>query len=384
MNYESYFPLGIATGQAFIGRAEDTEWLNKNIEAGIHTLLLAPRRYGKSSLVLQVLENKKLAFVEIDLQLCRTGKSVELKILRGVENIISAAIKEKGKVLQTAKSFFSKSKKQWNIGLKGFVQVTIEPDKYDDVADNILTALQFLEAALSDEDKKAVIFIDEMQKIIHLDESEEVQGAIRHFAQKSKRVHFIFSGSSRGLLRQMFNDNAKPLYQLCDNVTLCKIKEECYLSYIKKVAKKTLNLQVSDDAIHKIIDLSERHPRRIYNLCLYFWRLIDSGKKEANESTVLEAWEKLIFSEAKGTRYFLSKLNNSQLKVLAYLSLKGNKELTSKQAQGTTDLSGSAISKALHSLEEEDLIEKHEDGTYHIIDPIIKGIINMYENELLE
>lgn len=383
MNYESYFPLGIAKGQAFIGRAEDAEWLNKNIEAGIHTLLLAPRRYGKSSLILHVLENKKLDFVEIDLQLCRTGKSVEMKLLRGVEDIITAAIKEKDKVLQTAKSFFSKSRKQWNIGLKGFIQVRIEPDKYDDVAENILTALHFLEAALSDEDKKAVIFIDEMQKIMHLEESEEIQGAIRHFAQKSKRVHFIFSGSSRGLLRQMFNDNAKPLYQLCDNLTLGKIKEEHYLSYIKKVAKKTLNLQLSDNVVHKIIDLSERHPRRIYNLCLYFWRLMESRKKEPDETSVLEAWNKLILSEAKGMRYFLSKLNNSQLKVLAYLSLKANKELTSKEAQGITDLSASAISKALQNLEE-DLIERHEENGYHIIDPLIKGVITLYENELLE
>ena len=106
MAYDNYFPLGLAKGKAFIGRIEDAEWLNKNIDTGIHTLLLAPRRYGKSSLVLNVLENKKLDYVEIDLQLCRSGKSVEMKIIRGIEQIISTAIKEKDKVIQSAKRFF--------------------------------------------------------------------------------------------------------------------------------------------------------------------------------------------------------------------------------------------------------------------------------------
>ena len=292
LQFEHCFPLGIAKGKAFIGREQDAEWLQKNIQAGIHTLLLAPRRYGKSSLVLYTLTNSTTTFAELDLQLCRSAKSIEKKIMRGIEQIISSVVTEKEKILSAAKSFFKKNNKQWKIGLKGFVELTIEPEHYDDVPENILTALQFLEAVLSHENKKAIIFMDEIQEIIQIESSPEIQGAIRHFAQKASCVVFIFSGSNRRMLRHMFNDNTMPLYQLCDVITLDKITEKAYVDYLRKISEATWGTVISDEVIAEIISVSERHPRRIYNVCLYLWRLV-GAKKNCTINHVQQAWKKL-------------------------------------------------------------------------------------------
>lgn len=384
LQFENYFPLGIAKGDTFIGREDDTLWLQKNIAAGIHTLLLAPRRYGKSSLVLHTLTTSKLAFIELDLQLCRTTKSIEKKILHSIEHLIATVIKEKEDILYIAKSFFKKAKKQWKIGLKGFVELTIEPEHDSDTADNILTALQFLDAALSKVNKKAIIFMDEIQEIIPLESSIEIQSAIRHFAQKTKHLVFIFSGSNRRMLRYMFSNNSMPLYQLCDNITLGKISEIAYTHYLRKISKITWNAIIPDEAITEIIRLSQRHPRRLYNLCLYLWRLVDGKKTIIKVTQVQHAWQKLIAAEAKGIRYFLSTRNTSQLKVLAYIALRNTTDLTSKETQIATNLSATAILKALQKLEEEDLIERSENATYNIIDPIVKETIVNYERELIE
>ena len=99
LQFEKYFPLGLARGEAFIGREEESQWLKRNVDAGIHTLLLAPRRYGKSSLVLHTLEKGNLAFIEMDLQLCRSAKSLEKKILHGIAQILGTIVKEKEKIL---------------------------------------------------------------------------------------------------------------------------------------------------------------------------------------------------------------------------------------------------------------------------------------------
>jgi AAA+ ATPase superfamily predicted ATPase len=379
--YESHFPLGIAKGKAFIGREEEVSWLHKNILAGIHTLLLAPRRYGKSSLVLHALEKSHLHHVEIDLQLCRSAKSVEKKIIRGVEKIITESIKEKEKILRTAKTFFKKNNKQWKIGLRGFIELTIEPDRYDDVAENILTVLQFLDTALAEENKKSVIFIDEMQEVSHIELSAEIQGAVRHFAQKATQIVFIFSGSNRRMLKEMFNDSTMPLYQLCDTITLNKIPETIYMHYLRKISMATWNKALADEVLTDIINISERHPRRIYNLCLYLWRLADYSQRIPRIENVQEAWKKLILTEAKGIRYILSKKNTSQLKTLAYIALGGERELTSKTAQRTTDLSATAISKALQKLEQNDFIEQNEQGIYKIIDPVVRDVIIFYEHD---
>lgn len=382
--FENYFPLGIAKDKAFIGREQDEAWLQKNIEAGIHTLLLAPRRYGKSSLVLHTLKHNHTTFAELDLQLCRSAKSIEKKILRGVEQIIASAVSEKETILTTAKSFFKKNNKQWKIGIKGFVELTIEPERYDDIAENILTGLQFLETVLSHENKKAVIFIDEIQEIIPIESSAEIQGAIRHFAQKAAHVVFIFSGSNRRMLRHMFNDNTMPLYQLCDVITLDKIAEKFYIHYLRKISEITWNTLISDEAITAIIQLSERHPRRIYNLCLYLWRLTNIQKGKPTAESVKLAWKKLISADLRGVRYALSQRNTSQLKVLSYIALQNRSELTSKDTQHATNLSATAIQNALHKLEEDDLIERDDAGIYHIIDPVIRATLTYYEKELMD
>lgn len=50
MNPRDYFPLGKAHGKAFCNREYETEWLLKNINSAKHSLVMAPRRFGKSSL----------------------------------------------------------------------------------------------------------------------------------------------------------------------------------------------------------------------------------------------------------------------------------------------------------------------------------------------
>jgi len=225
--------------------------------------------------------------------------------------------------------------------------------------------------------------MDEVQEIIRLELSSEIQGAIRHFAQKTSRVVFVFSGSNRRMLRHMFTDNSMPLYQLCDGITLGKISEKTYVNYLRKVSKKSWKESLSDDIICEIIRLSERHPRRIYNLCLYLWRLSDISGKHPQLKNVNDAWQKLINSEAKGIRYSLSKRNTSQLKLLAYIALDGKSALTGKDAQIATDLSSTALSKALQQLEENDLVERNEHGVLHIVDPVVRDTLALYEKELI-
>lgn len=382
VSFEQYFPLGLASGAAFIARKE-SEWLMRNIHSGVHTLLMAPRRYGKSSLVLHTLEKERLNFVEIDLQLCRTAKSVEKKFIHSIENIINKITKKQDTLLKIAQSFFQKANKHWKISLKGFVELTIEPEKQEDIIDNILVGFQFLETVLSKEQKKVVFFIDEIQEIQLLEEAYELQGVIRHFAQKTQQIIFVFSGSNRRLLRMMFDDSKMPLYQLCDTMTLSKIDEKSYFNYLNEIALKTWHHPLSADVFNEIVTLSHCHPRRIYHLCFYLWRNVGVTTGIPSVDDVRKAWEMLVQSSLKGIRYYLAQRNNSQLKVLAYIALGHETELTGKAAQQATNLSSTGISNAINALAEEDFIELNQNGVYQLIDPLVQSVIVNYERELL-
>ena len=50
-----YFPQGIASDSSFYNRDQERSDLKNSIQMHEHVVLVAPRRYGKTSLVMQVL-----------------------------------------------------------------------------------------------------------------------------------------------------------------------------------------------------------------------------------------------------------------------------------------------------------------------------------------
>ena len=374
LNIENYFPIGLVTKEAFIGRKEAIHWLSQNIQNKIHTLILAPRRYGKSSLALMALKQMKTPYAELDLQLCRSASAIEAKLIHAVETLISDLYEEKQSFLKLAETYLKKSHKKWDIGLKGLVHISIEPNQNDTSADNIITALELLDLAAQKVKKLTTIFIDEIQEITELDDNLEIQGAIRHFAQKSQNVCFIFSGSNRRLLIHMFDDSKMPLYQLCDKIILDRIPAPEYHTYIQKVAVKTWGQKLNQTIIDTILATSQRHPRRTYNLCLYLWRISMIKNKPPTQKDVHNAWEKLLSIEVKGIRSYLAKLSTVQLKTMAYIAQVSGQDLRGKQALRHIDASAAAITKALQVLEDQDLVGL-EDGQYFIIDPAVRTVL---------
>ena len=87
--YENYFPQGLAEGQAFCNRLSERKRLATNIRATQHTLLMAPRRYGKTSLVNYVANEIDLPFSEVDLFVAIDAERIEQQILKGVKDIIT-------------------------------------------------------------------------------------------------------------------------------------------------------------------------------------------------------------------------------------------------------------------------------------------------------
>ena len=375
---QDFFPQGIAKGQSFIGREEEVTRLKKNIAAGHHTLLIAPRRYGKTSLAQNVISGLGILNNDVNFFLCRNGEAVERKIRACIAQALGKDDDLQEKVFSSLRDFFKHSKKKWTFGFKGVAGVELTPDDSDDVAGNIYTALTVLESTLNDLGKKAVLFFDEVQEIDLLDDGRQLQGAIREFAQISQHVVFIFSGSNRRLLHHMFDDSSMPLYELCEREQLHKISVNTYRAYLNHVASKTFDSPIDDSVLEAIFSITERHPKRVYNLCYQLWN--DHPEGNYTVDIVKEAWDSLLKMRVKDVRGKLSNLNNSQLAVLTFIATGNDTLVTSRDAQNKVNLSSAAIVKAIRYLEDEDFIEKHVEGNFALIDPLIKDVLVKYEN----
>ncbi len=337
-----YFPQSIAANKAFLGRQQEFHALMHNIELGHHTLLIAPNGFGKTSLARYTSDSMKLSFIKLNFLLAKTTKSVEKKIVEGISHFLN------------------------NL-----------PDNAP-----VLTAFNLLENFLSESDKKVVFIMDEIQTLHELEEKETLQKVIHEFARQSKQVVFIFSGSNNRLLHAMFDDKAMPLHQLsCERIYLEKINESDYKNYINQAAISSFGKKISEETFQQIINLTESHPKRVYNLCYQIWKEIAEDKKvnPAAPNFIETCWLNYIATQVSDVRYRLSQLNTGQLKALTLVA-KNIPCPTGREAQNRADLSGASITKALSYLEEVYYILRSPQNTFTIIDPVVKEVILRYDS----
>lgn len=374
-----FFPWGVAEGDAFFDREKEIAQLNDNLQHGRHTLLLSPRRYGKTSLAKYILNSHKPPHAEIDLFLVFDEGSIEFKFIKGAQNIIQKVSDTPEQWFNTLRHYFAKAEKKWTIGIKG-LSLEMTPEKNHYIPDNILDALNAVEYILSKKKQQAILFVDEFQEINKLKIGTAIEGAIRNFAQSSNYLTFIFSGSNRHLLMNMFSNSERPLYKLCDRINLDLIAKDYYEKYLQNIAKKTWHDQLKTDIFEAIMNLTERHPHCVYVLCSYIWRSFPNH--QPNSSQITKCWEEYINDMLKETRADLDKLSMGQLKILILIAL-DSREITGKESQRKLNLTGSAISQALKVLMELDYIQKTNNHNYRIINPLIKHTLTMFYKEYL-
>ena len=240
-------------------------------------------------------------------------------------------------------------------------------------AKNILSSLKKLDEILQSKNKTAIFFIDEFQRLPQISESSTIEGALRHIAQSSKNIMFIFSGSNRHLLSAMFDDKNKPLYKLCDRMILDRIEQKKYIPFIQEKAEKRWGKPISEEAVKMILDITELHPYYVNVLCYKLWLSYDLPS--INE--VHNVWHKYAMEEKTEVLNEIDLLSANQAKMIISIAKYGEEvSPMSKKFLSLTKFSLSSVSQATNTLEKKDYIYNKLEGKYCIVDPLIKYVFS--------
>jgi len=368
MRTRDYFPLGIAYGNAFCNRKDEINLLTENIRNGKHTLLIATRRYGKSSLAIRAIQLSGLPYIETDFYMASNEKVIETYILNGVVELIGKALGPVDKLVTTIKKYIKSLHPKLSIGTEHF-QLELQPSSDSDPATNVKEALSLLEKLLAEKEQQAIFLMDEFQNIGTIAQGKGIEAAIRHVAQKSKYLTIIFSGSNRKMLQMMFEDENRPLYKLCWKLALDRISAEHYQIHIQKAAKLAWGEVLNENCVSKILFLTERHPYYLNKLCDRI--LVFYPDKQPKVNNITETWERILDEEKSDAIKEISLLSSGQKIVLMQIAKEATSQLTSKQILIAMQMTGSSVMTALEGLEEKDVIERRNDK-YQIINPIVK------------
>jgi len=367
MQPRDFFPLGIAEGNAFCNRQSETAILLENIKSGKHSLLIATRRYGKSSLALHALKLSKLPYVETDFYLSRNEKIIEGYILNSIVDLIGKALGATEKLITSIKNYVKNLRPKLEIATVPF-KLELTVDTKTDPATNVKEALSLLEYLLREKKQHAVLLMDEFQNVGVIAKGTGIEAATRNVAQKTQYLTFIFSGSNRKLLKSMFEDQNRPLYKLCWKITLARISSEYYFEHLQKAARLPWKIELNSIILDRIILLTEKHPYYLNKLCDRFWTFCPKRPPMLNK--VDQAWKEILQEEKSDAIKEILFLSLGQKNVLVQIA-KGATQLTGKQSMLDLEMTSSSILAALDGLEEKDMLEKQGDF-YQIINPVVK------------
>lgn len=368
---QKYFPQGLATDYCFCNREQERTTLKNSIAAREHVVLAAPRRYGKTSLITQVLKESSIPGVCIDFFFALTQVDVAKTISEGVSKVISMLLpKTKAACNKLINSVVELNPKlTFNLfGQK--LEISTKQTTEKSISELLLALDQFA----NKEKKACVIVFDEFQQIGELEENHAIEAAIRHAVERSDNVSYIFSGSKRHLLNEMFSNKSRPLYHLCDLMTVERIDTPYYFDFLNKMSKNQWGKSLSNDVIDEIIYLTENHPYYVNALCRRLW----NNSEIPTIANVRNAWNNYVNQQGIWITNDLSYLTLNRRKVITALAYQPTNEPQGQTFSKRVGLNPSGIKKCLTDLQKLDLIYLNKKGCYCVLDPAIAYFIRQH------
>ena len=337
-------------------------------------MLLAPRRYGKTSLALKVLDEltkkrqPQVASASCDLLVAHDDTSVRDIVLDAVARLTVRCIPPHRRALQILGRFFSALKPEIVLSSDG-VRVVFTPAR--EAPETISAALAGIDSLAADRGLRAVLVMDEFQSLAGLRASHSVEAAIRHVAQGAKRLSFVFSGSSRHMLSALFEDAARPLYHLCERLVLGRISAADYRPFVRRAARSRWEVNIDDGALKRIFVNTQRHPYYFNLLCARLWR----GDKPPKSAHVDRTWQAYVDEQPNWLTREVGSLSPNQRAVLVALTITPTNKPQSKAFLSRTRLAGASNAQAIQVLMERDLIYRDPDGVLRVLDPALESYV---------
>lgn len=348
------FTFGVATsGDNFTDRKKETERLLLNFRHGINTILISPRRWGKTSLVQKVChlaQSDKLKVVYLDIFSCRSDKDF-------YEAFASAVLKQTSSKLdewvENIKLFLSRITPKISIGTDPMTDFSISFEinpKSNDVDD----ILQLPEKIAQKKGCNIVVCIDEFQQIAEFKDSKIFQKRLRSVWQLQKSASYCLFGSKKHLMNELFEKKSYPFYKFGDAIYLSKIETQDWIEYIYRRFEAT-GKHISKELAEKICLIVDNHSSYVQQLAWLVWIHTD---EVATEQDFEAAYQDIIDQNTPLFEKQTESLTTYQMNFLRAVIDGVHSEFTTQEILHKYQLSSSAnVSIVKRALVKKELIE---------------------------
>ncbi len=348
----------------FCDREQETETLIKHIINGRNVALISPRRMGKTGLIQHLYHQSAISesYYTFFVDIYSTSSLEEFVYLLGKE--IFEKLKPRTSVW---KELFFSIIKSFRVGFK-LDAISGEPSFEIGLGDirtpeiTLDEIFNYLEQA----DKPCLIAIDEFQQVSKYQE-KGVEALLRGKIQHCKQTSFIFAGSERHTMSNMFHSAAKPFYQSSVSMGLSPIPLKIYQTFAIQLFESK-GKHITDETITEIYTK--------YEGCTWFIQMImnevfalTSQGETCNTDILPIAYHNVVMSQESSYKEILMHLAPIQKTVLQAIARERIAEnITSAEFINKYNLrSASSVQSALKALLKSDIVTRTECG-YKIYD----------------
>jgi len=360
----------LALDEAFTDREDELRELISDMRNGQNVLVYAPRRYGKSSLVLKAAQEamrQKALVAYCDLMKTPTKERFAAALAKTIYADIATSVDQ---AFERAAELFR--------GLR--VRPTMEVDPTDgtlrfsfqagrrktDIDDTIERLLELLGELAAERGRRVVMVFDEFQEILALD--KQFPNLMRAVFQAQPEVSHVYLGSKRHILERIFNDKNEPFWRSAKQLEIGMIARPKFASFIRARFVAS-GKGITNDALDRLLGATEGHPYGTQELAYFVWELVPKGG-ESSAVDVEEALTRVLRSEHNHFAQLWDDAPHRQRLLMLALADEPTRSVYSSDYQSRYDLPAApTLQTAIGALIKKEIVGRNSEGAYCVIEP---------------
>ena len=365
---EKSFVYGIAvTDYNFTGRIEETRRLKANFEGGVNSILISPRRWGKTSLVdhvCQQLASSDVITVRLDIFGCKSEyefyNALAVAVLKQTASKIQLWMDE-------ARSFLARLTPKIGIPVDPMSEISVSlgitPETHS--PEEILNVVEIIAQMKK---RHVVVCIDEFQQIGEFENTKEVQARLRSVWQHHHYTSYCLYGSKRHMMSDIFLNRSMPFYQFGDLLWLQKIPTNDWIDYIISHFEAA-GKHISEQMVARICETVDNYPSYVQHLSSILLNLLPQGGT-VTEDMMPQAVAELISTNEALYMQQIEPLSSYQMNMLRAIVSGVHSGFNERRVRSQFDLGApSNIVRLRKALIERDLIYS-ELRQLNVTDPV--------------
>ncbi len=366
----------LALDAAFADRERELAELARDMRNGQDVVLVAPRRYGKSSLVLRAIEEVVTGGVLVgycDLMRTPTKERFAASLAKTIVDDLDSPV---GQVLDRAVALFR--------GLRLRPVMELDPDdasvrfafdatrRHADIDDTIEKLLELPGRIGAERKRQVVLVFDEFQEVVKLDST--FPNLMRAVFQTQPEVGHVYLGSKRHVLDAIFSDRNEPFWRSARRMHIGPIPEPLFAEFVRDRFAGT-GRGIDDGAAEHLVSITHGQPYATQELAYFAWELVSQGNI-AHDAEVESALASVLRSEHNNLARIWELATRNERLVLLALSTEPLNLYTEETRNRFGLPAATFVQRAVRALVREDVIEKEPSGRYRISEPFLAEWVN--------